>query len=112
MSLRIKKGDTVLVISGDPTRSKGLRGQVLAVFPKKGTAIVEGVNVRKKHMKARSQAQPGGIIDREMPIPLSKLMLAESGGKGRAARFSIKTDEKGAKVRVLKIKNEPKEITV
>ena len=112
MSLRIKKGDNVLVISGDPTRSKGLRGQVLAINTKKNTAIVEGVNVRKKHEKARGQNQPGGIVDREMPIPLSKLMLVETGGKGRAARFGTKTDEKGNKVRVLKIKDEQREITV
>jgi large subunit ribosomal protein L24 len=110
MSLRIKKGDTVLVISGDPTRSKGMRGHVLSVNPKKGTALVEGVNVRKKHMKARSQEQPGGIIEREMPIPLSKLMLVDDGG--RAARFGVKTDEKGNKVRVLKLKGASKEVTV
>lgn len=109
MSLRIKRDDTVLVLSG---KDKGARGRVLSVDPKKGTAIVEGVNIIKKHQKARSQEQPGGIIEREAPLPLCKLMLVEPGGKGRAARFGVKVDEQGNKVRVLKIRDEAKEITV
>jgi large subunit ribosomal protein L24 len=82
------------------------------VDPKKGTAIVEGVNIVKKHQKARSQEQPGGIMEQEAPIPLCKLMLVEPAGKGRAARFGTKIDEQGNKVRVLKICGEAKEITV
>ena len=109
MSLRIKRDDTVLVLSG---KDKGARGRVLSVDPKKGTAIVEGVNIIKKHQKARSQEQPGGILEREAPLPLCKLMLVEPGGKGRAARFGTKVDEQGNKVRVLKIRDEAKEITV
>lgn len=109
MSLRIKRDDTVVVLSG---RDKGARGRVLSVDPVKGTALVEGVKIVKKHQKARSQDKPGGIMEREAPIPLCKLMLAESGGKGRAARFATKIDAQGNKVRVLKIKGETKEITV
>ena len=109
MSLRIKRDDTVVVLSGS---YKGVRGRVLNVDPQKGTAIVEGVNMVKKHQKARSQNDPGGIIEREAPIGLAKLMLAEAGPKGRAARFATKTDEHGQKVRVLKLKGEAKEITV
>lgn len=109
MSLRIKREDSVLVLSG---KDKGARGRVLSVDPKKGTAIVEGVNIHKKHMKARSQDKPGGIMEQEAPIRLCKLILTEPGGKGRAARFGTKVDEQGNKVRVLKIQGETKEITV
>jgi large subunit ribosomal protein L24 len=109
MSLRIKRDDMVTVISG---KYKGVRGRVLSVSPKSGKAIVEGVNIIKKHQKARSQSDPGGIIEKEAPICLSKLMLTEAGGKGRAGRFGVKVDDKGNKVRVLKVRGESKEITV
>ena len=109
MALHIKRDDMVLVISG---RNKGARGRVLAVEPKKGTAIVEGINMIKKHQRARSQDKPGGIVEKEAPIQLSKLMLAEPAGKGRAARFGVRKDDKGNKIRVLKIKGETKEVTV
>lgn len=112
MSLRIKKGDLVTVIAGSVEKGQGRTGRVLAIFPSKGTAIVEGINMVKKHQKARSQTEPGGIIEKEAPVAMSKLMLAETGGKGRAGRFAVKTDPKGNKVRVLKIKDETKEITV
>lgn len=109
MSLRIKREDMVIVISG---RYKGARGRVLAVQPKKGTAIVEGVRMMKKHQKPRSQQDPGGIVEMEAPIDLSNLMLCESGAKGRAARFGIKNDDQGNKVRVLKLGTEGKDVTV
>lgn len=109
MSLRIKRDDMVLVLSG---KYRGVKGRVLAVMPKDETAVVEGVNMIHKHQKARSQQEPGGIIEKEAPIPLCKLMLAESGGKGRAARFGVSRDDKGNKVRVLKLRGETKEVTV
>lgn len=109
MSLRIKREDMVLVLSG---KNKGAHGRVLSVDPKKMTAIVEGVNIIKKHQKAQSQDKPGGIMEREAPIRLCKLMLAEAGGKGRAARFATKVDEQGNKTRVLKLHGETKEISV
>jgi len=112
MSLRIKRDDMVMVISG---RDKGARGRVLAVMPKKGKAIVEGVRMIKKHQKARSQQQPGGIVEREAPIDLSNLMLCEPAGKGRAARFSTRVEKQGErkiKTRVLKLQDEGKEVTV
>ncbi len=101
MSLRIKKNDRVMVISG---KNKAAVGRVLSVQPKKGTAIVEGVNIIKKHQKARSQQDQGGIIEREAPIRLSKLMLADNAD--RAARFAVRVTDKGEKQRVLKIKGE------
>jgi large subunit ribosomal protein L24 len=109
MSLRIKKNDLVVVLGG---RYQGVRGRVLQVMPKKGTAIVEGVRIVKKHQKARSQTDQGGIIEKEAPIPLSKLMLVEPGSQGRAGRFATKTDAQGNKVRVLKLRGETKEVTV
>ena len=62
MALGIRKDDTVLVLSG---KNRGAVGRVLAVFPKKNRVLVEGVNMVKKHMRARSQQQPGGIIEKE-----------------------------------------------
>ncbi len=91
---RIKKNDTVIVTSGT---SAGKTGTVKSVDPKKGTAIVEGVNVHKKAMR-RTETTPGGIIDREMPIRLCKLMPYD-GEKKCGTR--VKTGDKdGKKVRV------------
>ena len=77
MGLNIRKGDTVLVISGNsrPQAGRMVRGRVLAVHPKKGTALVEGVNMVKKHQKARGQQQPGGIVEKEAPINISNVAL-------------------------------------
>jgi len=111
MSLRIKKGDMVVVLSGRH-QDKGARGRVLAVMPKKGTAIVEGVRMMKHHQKARGQNKQAGIVEKETPIALCKLMLAEPGGQGRAARIRIKRQPDGTKVRVLKLRDQTKEITV
>lgn len=107
MSLRIKKNDMVMVISGnqsEPRQMKGVVGRVLSVSPKKGNAIVEGANIITKHQKARTQQEQGGIVKREAPIPLCKLMLVDN--KGRAARFGVRVTDKGEKQRVLKIKGE------
>jgi len=109
MSLRIKRDDTVLVISG---RYKGVRGRVLAVMPTAGKAIVEGVALIKKHQKPRSQTDPGGIIEKEAPINMSNLMLCEGGARGRAGRFTTRVDDKANKLRVLKLGDEGKEVTV
>ena len=70
MQPRIKKGDTALVISG---KDKGKKGKVLKVFPDKDCAIVEKINTVKRHLKANRNFQ-GGIIEKLLPIRLSKLM--------------------------------------
>ena len=91
---RIRKNDTVIVISGT---SAGKTGVVTSVDPKKGTAIVAGVNVHKKAMR-RTEKTPGGIIDKEMPIRLSKLMPYDPESK-RGTR--VRTGEKeGKKARI------------
>jgi large subunit ribosomal protein L24 len=104
MGLKIKKGDIVMVISGNdrPRQGKVVRGRVLAVNPRKGNALVEGVNVATKHMKAKSQDKPGGIVHQEAPIPLSKLMLVDPKAPDVASRFGTVTDDQGNKTRRLK----------
>lgn len=73
MKTRIKAGDEVVVIAGN---DRGNRGKVLRVLPQKNRILVEGVNKRKHHEKARSESDPGGITERENPIHLSNVMLA------------------------------------
>ena len=65
MSLHIKEGDQVVVLSG---AHKGKTGKVLSTNPKAGKVVVEGVNMITKHQKAKSQTQPGGIIKQEAPV--------------------------------------------
>jgi large subunit ribosomal protein L24 len=74
MGLRLKKGDLVQVMSG---KDKGARGVILRVLPKKDKAVVEGVNIIKRHTKPRSQQDQGGIISREAAIHLSNLMIID-----------------------------------
>jgi len=98
--VKIKKGDRVIVIAGD---DRGKEGEVLQVFPEKNKAIVEEVNVVKKHKKP-TQDSPGGIIDMAAPINISNLMLIDpkSGSPtrigrkvvdGKSVRFSKKSGE-------------------
>ncbi len=71
-SYAIKKNDTVKVIAG---KDKGKTGKVLRVIPKKGRAIVEKLNIVKRHLRPSEQARQGGILEREAPIEMSNLML-------------------------------------
>ncbi len=82
--LKIKKGDKVVVIAG---ADKGKQGEILQVFPAKNKAIVEGVNIRKKHTKP-TQDTPGGINDIAAPIHISNLMLVDprSGAPTKVGR--------------------------
>jgi len=97
MSLRIRKDDRVKVIAG---KDKGTVAKVLAVMPAKNRAIVETVNMVKRHLRQRSQEQPGGIFEREAPIHLSNLMLYCDSCK-QGVRFGSE-DRNGTKVRVCK----------
>jgi len=94
--MKLKKGDTVVVISG---KDKGKEGEVAQVFPKDNTVIVSGVNTAKRHQKARRANEPGGIIDRDMPIDASNVMLVH---KGKPTRVGYRIDKDGTKVRVAK----------
>ena len=80
-SLHVKKGDTVKVVAGD---DKGAIGEIIAVFPKEGRVIVEGVNLVKKHTAANPNAagkNTGGIIETEAPIHASNVQLVTGSGK-------------------------------
>lgn len=95
--MRIKKGDTVEVLSGN---DKGKTGEVLEVIPKANKVIVKGANVRKKHVKPRKQGEEGGIISIECAIPSSKVnVVCSKCGKATKVGYQI---EKNQKVRVCK----------
>jgi large subunit ribosomal protein L24 len=70
--VHVRKGDTVLVIAG---KDRGKKGKVLRVFPAKGTVLVEGANIVKKHMRPTPELQQGGIISREAPLHASNVQL-------------------------------------
>lgn len=70
--MHIRKGDSVIVLSGDDS---GRRGKVLKVYPAKARAIVEGVNLIKRHTKPNRTNQQGGIIEKEAPVHLSNIAL-------------------------------------
>jgi large subunit ribosomal protein L24 len=90
--LHIKKGDTVMVISGN---DRGKQGRVLDILTDKMRAIVEGVNMVKKHTRPNADNPKGGIIEQEAPVHVSNLMVVD--GKGNATRVGRKKDEKTGK---------------
>ena len=98
--LKIKTGDTVRVIAGD---HKGSEGRVVRVFIEKNKAIVEGVNMIKKHMKPNAQSPQGGIVEKEAAIQISNLSLLNA--KGETTRVGYKMED-GKKVRYAKKSNE------
>ena len=96
--MHVKKGDTVQVISG---RDKGKVGEISRVIPKTSQVIVEGVNVRTKHMKPRQEGESGQIVTFEAPIHSSNVMLYSSKEK-TVSRVCYSFTEDGRKVRMLK----------
>ena len=95
--MKIKKGDTVQVLSGN---DKGKTGEVLEIIPKDDKVIVKGVNVRKKHVKPRRQGEEGGIIASEVAVASSKLsVICPKCNKPTRIGYSVKDDKK---VRVCK----------
>lgn len=95
MAAKIRRGDDVIVLSG---RDKGKKGTVLNIDPKKRRAVVQGVNVAKRHT-APTQGDPGGIKDKELSIHLSNIALADPK-TGEPTRVGFKTLKDGSKVRV------------
>ncbi len=96
--MKIKKGDTVLVIAG---KDKGAKGKVIMAYPKLDKVLVEGVNRVKKHTRIRQTqrgAKTGGIVTQEAPIHVSNVMLVDSDGL--PTRVGYRIDENGQKVRV------------
>lgn len=98
----IRKKDTVVIIRG---AYKGRRGRVLEVYPQDGRLLVEGVNMMKRHTRARSRNQSGGIVEREAPIHISNVMpWCEAAGK--PSRIVMKRLEDGRRIRVWKLTGE------
>ena len=98
--MKILKGDHVIVISG---KDKGKEGEVVRAIPKDDKVVVNGVNTAKKHQKAQKQNQQAGIIDVDMPIDASNVMLVH---KGKPTRVGYKIQDDGTKVRVAKSSGE------
>ncbi len=96
--LHIKKGDTVMVNSGE---SRGRQGRVLRVIPDKERAIVEGLNMRKKHTKPNAKFPQGGIIEQEAPIHISNLNVVDPK-TGKGVRIGRRLNESGKSVRYSK----------
>ncbi|CQD18996.1 50S ribosomal protein L24 [Mycobacterium europaeum] len=99
--MKVRKGDTVLVIAG---KDKGAKGKVLQAYPERDRVLVEGVNRIKKHTAISSNqrgAQSGGIVTQEAPIHVSNVMVVDSDGK--PARVGYRVDEEtGKRVRISK----------
>lgn len=95
--MKIKKGDKVVVISG---KDKGKTGTVTAAYPREMKVLVDGVNIKKKHQKARRGGQKGQVVEKNFPIHASNVMIVDPKG-GKGTRVSIVRKE-GKRVRVTK----------
>jgi len=96
VKLHITKGDTVRVMRGE---DKGKDGEVMKVFPKTGRVTVKGINIVKKHRRARRPEEQSAIIEMEAPIHASNVMLIDPK-KGEATRVRSRVDEDGTKERI------------
>ncbi|MGC5022147.1 50S ribosomal protein L24 [Micromonospora sp. DT47] len=98
MTVKVKKGDTVVVIAG---KDKGAKGKVIAAYPRQDKVLVEGVNRVKKHTRISTTqrgAKTGGIVTQEAPIHVSNVQVVDSEGK--PTRVGYRIDDNGQKVRV------------
>jgi large subunit ribosomal protein L24 len=93
---RVRKGDTVVVVAG---KERGKRGKVLRVIPGKGRVLIERVNMIKKHQRPTQKLRQGGIIEREGPIHLSNVMLADPQ-TNKPTRVGVRSLTDGKKARV------------
>lgn len=93
---RIKKGDEVIVLAG---RERGKRGVVREVMPERGKALVQDINISKRHMKPTGAARQAGIVDKEQPIDLSNLAPVDPK-TNKATRVRVRTLANGKKVRI------------
>jgi len=92
--MKLKKGDTVEVITG---KDKGKQGEIAFVFPKTNKIIVNGINVASKHQRPQRANDPGGIIEKDLPLDASNVMLVH---KGQKVRVGYQVQDDGTKVRV------------
>jgi len=93
--LKIRKGDRVRVLTG---KDRGKEGEVMRALPSVRKVIVDGVNVARKHQRPTQATQQGGIIDKDMPIPVSNVALV-CPSCGKATRVGFRFDSSGQKVR-------------
>jgi large subunit ribosomal protein L24 len=86
--MKIKKGDNVIVIAG---KDRGATGKVIEAFPREESVMVEGVNIRKRHQRARREGQKGTIIDKTHPVHVSNVMLADpkTGARTRIGKREV-----------------------
>lgn len=96
--IRLKKGDTVVVLSG---KYKGKTGKVVATHPRENKVTVEGINIVKKHQKPNREHPQGGIIEITKPIWVSKVAIVEPTSK-KPSRIGYKLNDDGSKTRVFK----------
>jgi large subunit ribosomal protein L24 len=96
--MNIRKGDRVRVLTG---KDRGKEGEVMRAIPTAGKVIVEGVNIARKHQRPTRATQQGGIIDRDMPLPVSNVALV-CPSCGKPTRVGYKIDASGQKARVCK----------
>lgn len=104
--IKIKKGDLVTVISGN---AKGTQGKVLEVLVAENRAIVEGVNIVKKHAKPSAANPNGGIIEKEAPIHISNLAYVDPKG-GKATRVGRKVVEIDGKTKIVRVAKKSGEV--
>ena len=97
MAMKIKKGDRVKVLSG---KDRGKEGEVMRAIPSQGKVIVEGVNRVKKNQRQTRATMQGGIIDKDMPVPVSSVAVVCS--TCGATRIGFRIDDQGRKLRVCK----------
>ena len=102
MALKIRKGDTVIVIAGD---DKGKTGRVLSVDEEKNRVVVEKVNMVKRHTKARRQGMQSGIIEKEAPLHISNVLLYDAKA-GRGTRVGVRVLPDGRRERVSRASGE------
>ncbi len=93
--MKLKTGDKVVVISG---KDAGKESRIARVFPDRNKILVEGVNTAKRHSKPTGRTMQGGIVDRDMPIDASNVMIVCE--KCGATRIGARVDDKGRKLRV------------
>ena len=98
MAARIRSGDTVIVLAG---KDRGKSGKVRTVIPDENRVIVEGLNLVKRHQKARGPGQPGGIIEKEAALHVSNVAIADPRG-GKPTRVGFRFEADGTKVRFAK----------
>ncbi|MGH2376601.1 MAG: 50S ribosomal protein L24 [Candidatus Methylomirabilaceae bacterium] len=98
LRLHLRKGDMVEVLGG---KYRGKRGKVLQVLPERGRAIVEGVNIVKRHAKPNRKVPQGGIVEKEAPLPAARLMVV-CAKCGEASRLGHRYLGDGTKVRFCK----------